>query len=207
MAGSNHRQQPQGVLQMMLNSASLISDAYRAQQQHLHETTQYGTAAQHYGPLVSQIVEKLEITHLLDYGCGRKMGLLKTLKRDRPLTYQGYDPGAGIEELATLPIPAQMVCCIDVLEHIEPELLDNVLDHLCSLTEVVAFLTIHTSYAGKTLPDGRNAHLTQQKMDWWLPKLWGRWDIQTVQKTHEHAFYVIAYAKPKLEAADGTKLV
>lgn len=185
----------------------LISDAYRDQQQQLHETTEYGTAAQHYGPLVSQIIDKLEISHLLDYGCGRKMGLLKSLKTRGKLTYQAYDPGAGLEELATAPIPAQMVACIDVLEHIEPEYLDNVLDHLVSLTEVVIFLTVHTGPAMKLLPDGRNAHLTQQDMDWWLPKLWRRWDLQTVQRTHEHGFYVIAYARPRLEATNGTKLV
>ena len=100
-----------------------------------------------------------------------------------------------------------MVCCIDVLEHIEPDLLDNVLDHLCSLTEIVAFLTIHTGPAAKFLPDGRNAHINQQPMSYWLPKIWSRWDVQTVQVTGEHAFYVIAYQKPRLELPDGQKLV
>jgi hypothetical protein len=191
---------------MKLNSAQLISDGYRDQQKYLHETTEYGTMAQHYGPLVSQIVEKLQITHLLDYGCGRRMGLLKSLKCAGKLTYQGYDPGAGLEELATAPIPAQMVCCIDVLEHIEPEYLENVLDHLALLTEVVALVTVHTGPAMKVLPDGRNAHLTQQPMQWWLPKLWDRFDIQTVQRISETGFYVIAYAKPRLEAPNGEKL-
>lgn len=184
----------------------LISEDYRAQQEQLHATNTYGTAGELYGPLVSQIIETLEITHLLDYGCGSKMSLLKNLKPKGKLTYQGYDPGAGLEELATAPIPAQMVCCIDVLEHIEPEYLENVLDHLVSLTEVVILLTIHTGPAMKTLPDGRNAHLTQQPMQWWLPKLWDRFDIQTVQRTHEHGFHVISYAKPRLEAPNGTKL-
>lgn len=191
----------------MINSARLISDEYRAQQEHLHETTEYGTAAQHYGPLVSQIATKLEVTHLLDYGCGRRMGLLKTFNVKHKLTYQGYDPGAGVPDLATAPIPAQMVCCIDVLEHIEPDCLDNVLDHLCKLTELVAFLTIHTGPAQKFLTDGRNAHLTQQPMSWWMPKLFERWDIQTMQRVSEHSYYVIGYAIPRIEAPDGQKLV
>lgn len=192
---------------MRANSNQLISDAYRDQQKHLHETTEYGTMAQHYGALVSQIIEKLEITHLLDYGCGRRMGLLKNLKVEHKLTYQGYDPGAGVPELATEPIPAQMVCCIDVLEHIEPDYLENVLDHLASLTEVVALLSIHTGPAMKTLPDGRNAHLTQQPIEWWLPKLWSRWDLQTMQKVGDHSYYGIFYAKPRIEGLDGEKLV
>jgi hypothetical protein len=192
---------------MLINANQLISAEYRTQQEHLHRTTEYGTMAQHYGGMVSQIIEKLEITHLLDYGCGKRMGLLKNLKVKGQLKYQGYDPGAGSEELASLPIPAQMVCCIDVLEHIEPELLDNVLDHLCAMTEVVIFLSIHTGPATKILPDGRNAHLIQEPIEWWLPKLYNRWDIQTLQKVGDHSYYGILYAKPRLESPDGQKLV
>src|SRR5688572_12590645 len=121
---------------MMPNSNKLLSDEYKRQQEQLHQTTEYGTAAQHYGGVVRQIIEKLDITHLLDYGCGSRMGLLKNLHPNRKLTYQGYDP--CVPELADPPVPAQMVACIDVLEHIEPNCLDNVLDHIASLTEVVA---------------------------------------------------------------------
>jgi hypothetical protein len=192
---------------MRPDAAILISDDYRAQQKHLHETTEYGTMAQHYGPLVSQILEKLEVSHLLDYGCGKRMGLLKNLKPKGKLTYQGYDPGAGVEELATAPVPAEMVCCIDVIEHVEPEYLENVLDHLAELTEVVAFITVHTGPAMKTLDDGRNAHLTQQPIEWWLPKLWSRFDIQTMQKVGDHSYYTILYAKPRIEGVSGKKLV
>ena len=85
-----------------------------------------------------------------------------------------------------------MVACIDVLEHIEPEYLQGVFDHLQDLTEVILFATVHTGPAGKTLSDGRNAHLTQQPMEWWLPHFMERWNIQTVQRTSKHGFYVIA---------------
>jgi hypothetical protein len=192
---------------MMQNAATLISDGYRQQQQHLHETTEYGTMAQHYGPLVSQIIEKMEITHLLDYGCGRRMGLTKTLKVKHKLTYQGYDPGSGLEELMTPPIPAQMVCCIDVLEHIEPDYLENVLNHLQELTEAVAFITVHTGPAFKVLPDGRNAHLTQKPIDWWLEKLLARFELQTAQKVGDHSYYTILSAKPReIEDVEGKRL-
>jgi hypothetical protein len=100
-----------------------------------------------------------------------------------------------------------MVACIDVLEHIEPECLDNVLDHIASLTEAVAFLSIHTGPALKKLPDGRNAHLIQEPAEWWLPKLMSRWDMQTIQRTSDKGFYFIGYARARLENADGTKIV
>jgi hypothetical protein len=196
----------------------LISETYRAQQQHLHETTDYGTASIAYAPLVSQIIDTIEVDHLLDYGCGAKCNLAATLFRpgfkNKPklehvqpghkFKYQAYDP--GVPKFADLPIPAQMVTCIDVLEHIEPDCLDAVLDHLKKLTEVILFCTVHTGPAAKTLPDGRNAHINQQPMSYWLPKLWERFDLQTVQVTGQNQFYVIGYAKPALiERIDGTK--
>lgn len=173
----------------------LITDEYRAQQEQLHENPNYGVASLQYAPIVSEICNTLEVQHLLDYGAG-KCRLFQNLKVNHRMKLQAYDP--GVARLSSSPVPAEMVACIDVLEHIEPDLLDNVLDDLARLTEAVAFLTIHTGPAVKVLADGRNAHLTQQPLEWWLPKLWERFDIQTVQVTGDHAFYVIGYAKPHL---------
>lgn len=183
---------------------TFISDAYRAQQEYLHQTTDYGVMAQHYGALVSQIAEKLEVTHLLDYGAGHNMSLLRTFKPKRKVTYQAYDP--GVPEMATAPIPAQMVVCIDVLEHIEPEYLENVLDHLASLTEIVGFFSVHCGPAQKVLQDGRNAHLTQEPPEWWLPKIMSRFELQSFAKT-EGGFHVVVYARPRIEGTNGEKLV
>lgn len=182
----------------------LISAAYKAEQEALHATGTYGTASIEYAPLVTEIVNSLQVTHLLDYGCGSLLNLYKHIKPGHKLTYQAYD--AGVEEYSESPVPAQMVACIDVLEHIEPEFLESVLDDLRRLTEVVLFCTVHTGPAVKTLSDGRNAHLTQEPMSWWLPKLWERFNLQTVQVTGENSFYVIAYAKTRLEAVNGGKL-
>lgn len=183
----------------------LISESYKAEQQRLHETGVYGTAGAHYAPIVSEIINRLEVSHLLDYGCGSNLSLAKALKIKQRMTYQAYDP--GVEKFSSAPVPAQMVACVDVLEHIEPEHLDAVLDHLQQLTEGVLFASIHTGPAMKTLSDGRNAHLTQQPMQWWLPKLWERFDLHTVQVTSEHGFYVVAYAKAgAIEDASGERI-
>jgi hypothetical protein len=72
-----------------------------------------------------------------------------------------------------------------VLEHIEPELLDNVLDDLQRLTLRAAMCTVHTGAAVKFLPDGRNAHLIQQPPEWWLPKFEARFDVKTVNRLPE----------------------
>jgi hypothetical protein len=155
--------------------------------------------------MVSSIIEKMGVTHLLDYGCGAQCSLAKSLKLKQKLTYQAYDP--GVPRFSKAPMPAQMVCCIDVLEHIEPDKLENVLDHLTRLCEGIIVLTVSSIPAMKTLDDGRNAHLIQEPMQWWLPKLWDRFELQTVQVTGDGGFCVIGTAKSMIEGVDGMKIV
>lgn len=122
------------------------------------------------------MIDVMEIDHLLDYGCGHNLSLKNNLNPTRSFRYQAYDP--GVPEYSGDPIQAEMVTCIDVLEHIEPDCLEDVLDHLEALTEKVLFATVHTGPAGKKLPDGRNAHLIQKPSEWWLPKLTDRFKLQ-----------------------------
>lgn len=145
----------------------LITDQYRQEQERLHSVGNYGVTGAEYGQVVSDLVEMSGAETLLDYGCGSKRSLAKTLNCN--VLYQGYDP--GVPAFSKEPDPADLVCCIDVLEHIEPECLDDVLKHLASKVKRLAFITIHTGPATKTLSDGRNAHLIQETERFWLPKL------------------------------------
>jgi hypothetical protein len=111
-----------------------------------------------------------------------------------------------VERFRKPPFPAELVCCIDVLEHIEPDKIDAVLDHLKSLTQGIAFLSIDTGPAKKTLSDGRNAHLIQEGWLWWLPKIDARWDVQTVQFVSDRNFFVVCEAKSLIETPEGEKL-
>ena len=185
------------------STSPLISDSYRSQQERLHANGNYGLMGTQYAPLIAQILHRTGAQHLLDYGCGQ-CSLAKALKVPHKITYQAYDP--CVPRFSAPPVPAELVCCIDVLEHIEPDKLDAVLDDLARLTEAVAFLSVDTGPAVKFLDDGRNAHLIQEPMSWWLPKIWQRWDLQTVQQSSEHSFYVIALAKTHLEQPDGSRL-
>jgi hypothetical protein len=157
-----------------------------------------------YAPVVSSIINKMQVTHLLDYGCGANVTLAKALKVDHKLTYQAYDP--AVPRFSKEPLPAQMVCCIDVLEHVEPEHLEGVLDDLTRLTEGIIFLSFATVPALKTLSDGRNAHLTVEPLQWWLPKIWDRWDLQTIQSNNEGFWFVIGTSKVRLEDTAGAQL-
>jgi hypothetical protein len=101
---------------------------------------------------------------VLDYGCGQ--GSLARAIGDR---VKEYDP--AIPEKAAAPAPADLVVCTDVLEHIEPDCLAHVLDHLRDLTLKACFVVIATRPAMKFLADGRNAHLIIETDAFWRKQL------------------------------------
>lgn len=171
----------------------LISPEYQAQQQQMHENPKivYGSAAAKIGPEVAEMVDMMEIDHLLDYGCGSRRSLMETFAPQRAVKVQCYDP--GVPEYSGMPEPAEMVLCCDVLEHIEPDLIDNVLDHLESLTQRFLFATVATTPAGKKLPDGRNAHLIIKPYSWWLPKFMERFDVHGFRQG-AHGFQISCFA-------------
>lgn len=164
----------------------LLSEQYRSEQARLHSMGNYGTASLQYGEMVSGIVERSGARTLLDYGCGSMRNLAKVL--DCEVVYEGYDP--AVPAFAGDPDAADLVVCIDVLEHIEPDCLDAVLDHLKAKTLKHVFFTVHTGPAVKTLSDGRNAHLIQQPASWWLPKFLQRWNLLQFQ-ANKHGFWVV----------------
>lgn len=164
-----------------------ISDAYRKEQERLHENPEYGVASVQYAPIVTKLINQLGVTELLDYGAG-KGRLAKSIQPDHEVKVRLYDPARP--EWSDSPDSAQFVTCIDVLEHIEPELLDNVLNDLQRCTEFFGFFTIHTGPAVKVLSDGRNAHLIQQGPEWWLPKILERWELVSYQM-QPNGFYVL----------------
>ena len=155
----------------------LLTEGYRQEQEALHAKGNYGTASLKYGEVVSELVEMSGAATMLDYGCGSMRNLAKVLNCE--VMYQGYDP--GVKEYANEPDAADFVACIDVLEHIEPECLDAVIDHLASKCKHLAFVTIHTGPAAKVLSDGRNAHLIQETEAWWLPKLLAKFRLLKFQ--------------------------
>lgn len=59
-----------------------------------------------------------------------------------------------------------------VLEHIEPEMLDQVLTHLRELTRVVGYFVIATRPdRSKLLPDGTNPHKIIESAEWWVNRI------------------------------------
>lgn len=164
---------------------SLISSAYREEQARLHATGDYGKAGAAFGDVVSDMLRASGARTLLDYGCGSRQSLRGVLQA--AVDYRGYDP--AVPAYAEDPEPADCVACIDVLEHIEPESLDAVLDHIRSKTLKRALFSVHLGPAQKVLSDGRNAHLIQKPPAWWLPKIMDRWELLTYVR-RKHSFVV-----------------
>ena len=167
----------------------MISPDYLQQQIDLHKNPNYGVASLGYAPIVKDIFVKIGATSISDYGAGKcnlKVGLEKHGLSD--FAYYPYDP--VFTEYGP-PSKGDLVCCIDVLEHVEMHFLDNVLKDLALITKKTGFFTIATGPAVKILPDGRNAHLIQKPTSWWLPKLVRFFEIQHLQTEGTHGFWVI----------------
>lgn len=153
-----------------------FSDNYLIEQKQLHAKYNYGTASISHAPNIKQILQNNDFKTLSDYGAGKK-NLEKSLNENGfyDFKYFPYDP--VFPEYGE-PVAADLVCCIDVMEHIEEEYLENVLDEIKQITLNLCYFSIATCPAKKFLSDGRNAHLIQKPSRWWLPKLCERFHIQ-----------------------------
>src|SRR5690348_2939654 len=105
-----------------------FTEEYKAMQKILHETTNYGHSGAKHANYILQLAKQLNTREILDYGCGQC-----TLSRALPFSITNYDPMQ--EQYASEPEPHDLVVCSDVLEHIEPECLGDVLEHLYDLTK------------------------------------------------------------------------
>ena len=139
-----------------------------------------------------ELIKTYSISTILDFGCGpgNMMNRLKELLPD--ITVQGYDP--GIEKCSIFPNSVDLIYSVDVLEHIEPKLLNDTLKNLWN-TGKYQYHKIACHPAKKNLPDGRNCHLIVESPDWWLEKI-----KSTILVEHEITYtetYTSEYKKRK----------
>lgn len=165
MAKAYVRKPPTGQTTIAIAKEELISDEYRALNAQLHrDNLAYGVGGGKYAATVLKLAETLKTHSILDYGAGKGY-LAKALH----VPIWEYDP--AIPEKAAAPRPADLVVCLDVLEHIEPDKLLPVLGDLARCTKRLGYFVIHTGPSSKSLADGRNAHLIQENKGWWRKRL------------------------------------
>lgn len=134
-----------------------------------------------HAPMVSEIINRLQVTELLDYWCGRAW-LVQSIKAAHQVKIQCYDP--AMPGFAGEAIPMQMVACVDVLQDVEPQCLDVVLDDLERVLGVVGYFAI------------RQEENDARDLAWWMDRLMVRFRLQTLQVIPT-GFFAIVYAKPK----------
>ena len=149
---------------------TLINETYRQQLQELHQNPKkFGRSGVKKFNIVKSFIEEYRPASLIDFGCSQGE-LLPILTERYNINAMGYDPGVPKFEV----FPTDVVDCLtstDVLEHVEPEMLDDTLKAISNMFTKSAFLLIASYPAKKSLPDGRNAHLIIESFDWWKTKL------------------------------------
>lgn len=153
----------------MIPQGDLISRDYLESQVQMHAHPRgYGQRGDHWAPTVIALAKKYDVGSILDYGCGAG-SLGRALRETGLFSVREYDP--AIPGKDSPPFFADMVVCTDVVEHVEPEKLDNVLTHLRALARKVVFLVAACRPANKLLPNGQNAHLIIEDGHWWRERI------------------------------------
>ena len=165
----------------------LVTEYYKAELQQLHKVYKewgHGVSVNQWKNYQSHL-SRLNCTTILDYGCAS--GKFKSwMNKEHPeYSVFEYDPGVIGKDMH--PKPADFVVCCDVLEHVEPELLDNVMAHLKSLILKGAYFMVCLVDAFTILPSNRNAHLLVKDAEWWVDKFQQYFNnITVIFKTKSH---------------------
>ena len=160
-----------------MQQKNTISEEQRKLNIELHQSRSDFGSTQHAGGVAKRLPAALNrmyevglLSSYLDFGCG-KGKLLKNISENlnKNVKITGYDP--AVEEFSDYPnTQYDVVSCLDVLEHIEINLIDNVIDDILSITKNFCFVVVDLQPAVKKLSDGRNAHILLAPPDWWVSK-------------------------------------
>tara|TARA_R100001509_G_scaffold132729_1_gene86257 strand:- start:7558 stop:8094 length:537 start_codon:yes stop_codon:yes gene_type:complete len=129
-----------------------------------------GEALAEYKHQIKALIDEKKPKSILDYGCGKAL----FHKHFLPTIFRGimifcYDP--AVKDFENKPQKEiDLTLCIDVMEHVQEDKIDEVLKDLFTNTKFV-FLTITCYDAIQKLPNGKNAHYTVKPPSWWNDKL------------------------------------
>ena len=168
----------------------LVTDEYKKQLEQYHtEHKNWGSGPRAQISRLGKFFHDNNVLEVVDYGCGKATNM----KFIFPIKIHSYDP--GVPTWSADPPCAPYLICMDVLEHIEPELLEDVLQHIDSKFTRKALLGISMSPAKETLPDGRNAHLIQKPVGWWLERLQKYFYVETIEIARTNGSFIATLNK------------
>jgi hypothetical protein len=125
-------------------------------------------------PIIAGLVEETRAATLLDFGSGKGYQYLAHRLHEQwgGILPHCYDVGVAPLSLKPTGRTFHGVISTDVLEHIEERDVDDVLADVCGYATRFVFLAICCRPSKhKTLPDGRNLHVTLRPPEWWRQRL------------------------------------
>lgn len=137
-----------------------------------------GYSAGAYADAIKELVEEHRPERLLDFGSGKGFQYLARRIHERwgGLLPHCYD--VGVRQLSIMP-EGQFggVICTDVLEHIERGDVPDILGKIFSKSQSNGFVILGISCrpTKKTLPDGRDVHVTIEPPSWWKKQIEAVW--------------------------------
>lgn len=133
----------------------------------------YGKTSIKLYDMLKKIINDLNISSVLDYGCG-KSKLLDLIKKNSKIKIFKYDP--AIKKYSKLTKnKTDLVICTDVLQHVPLYDLDRVLKEIKSKGIYILFYIKCTNHKTK-LPNKTYANCTVYDKKWWLEKLSNYYD-------------------------------
>jgi hypothetical protein len=152
------------------------TEKYAEMQRRMHDEKNYGL----WGDLDVEFVGRAIVPvyqnirrplTVLDYGAGSG-ALGDELERlFKAASVTRYDPFAPKWRDGPEPGVHDLSNCSDVMEHVEPQCIDNTIKYIADRTRFIATFCIGIEEADKTLPNGENAHITLRSPQWWARKL------------------------------------
>lgn len=125
-----------------------------------------GTSLKKHISNINRIISEKDIKTALDYGCGKA-------KHHPDLLVNPVKFDAGYPPYSEKPKGQyDLVICTDVMEHVEENFVSQVLVEIFYYATKHVYLHISTKKAVKTLPDGRNAHVTIKHENWWRNRVY-----------------------------------
>jgi len=175
--------------ELEMHGAGLLPDMYRAPYERLSEKEKYSRiwsmlSYRQDSPaerIVDTILEQLKPTgRILDFGCGTGRAAVRIAAKGHDVLLVDFAPNCRDDEATELPfveldlaepmpLREQSGYCIDVMEHIPPELVGTVIRNIMDSASKVFFQISTVDDRMGTLI-GQHLHLTVKPHAWWREK-------------------------------------
>jgi len=170
------------------NINDVISEEYRKKLEQVTKHMPWGGAVNSSVPKIHEYAIQHDCKSILDYGSGKSdfYNTMYELFPNHQFVINQYEPARP--EFSMDPEISDMTVCVDVLEHIEPDKLDNVLDHIYNKTNKIFYFKVCLLPSHGTFEDGTNLHLIIQPKEFWLEKLEKQWDLSNIHIAPGHVW-------------------